>query len=673
MIIVPSVLNKYGLNQPKSAIAKNAHEAVNIANSIGYPVALKIESKDILHKTDIGGVCLNVSGDNAVRNAFKNIMDSVTANKHGASIEGISVQEMIPGGIECIIGFNKDPVFGPVLMLGLGGIFTEIIKDVVFRVLPVKKNEAGKMIEELKYSSMLLKGYRGVAPVSKTVLSGVIEKISCMAIELYPEVESFDINPLTMWGDEYRIVDFKYTLSSEISAGLPAKPDTRYIDNFFKAETIAVIGASGTSNKLGNYILHSMKTNGYKGDIFPVNPNHPEIMGIKAYPSLVDVPGEIGLVVLTIPLGGVIEVLEQCRQKNIHNMVIVSAGGKETGNRQLEEDIKKKARQYGVRIIGCNCIGAMDGYTRLDTFFYPEHKVIKPQSGNISMLTQSGTVGVAFLEKITKYGISKFVSYGNRMDVDEGDLIEYLSGDDKTQVIALYVESLENGAKFFSSAKKIAGKKPVVIYKAGRTQQSSNLSKSHTGFLSESYNLSQSVFNQAGITAVDSLEGLVASSKILSRYKKASGNRAMAITNGAGAVIQAMDLIDKNKKIKLGIMQDSFKKSLAANLPGYALIDKIIDLTGSSSDSDYKTAISACYDNKDIDIVMVWIMLQNPFISEDFYRIFEDFIKDGKKPIIAGAAGEEYTREVGARIEGLGLPVFYTVDDWVAAAEAVSK
>ncbi|MBM3706213.1 MAG: acetate--CoA ligase family protein, partial [Actinobacteria bacterium] len=210
-------------------------------------------------------------------------------------------------------------------------------------------------------------------------------------------------------------------------------------------------------------------------------------------------------------------------------------------------------------------------------------------------------------------------------------------------------------------------------YKAGRTQQSSNLSKSHTGFLSESYNLSLSVFKQAGITAVDSLEGLVASSKILSRYKKVKGNRIMVITNGAGAVIQAMDIIEQNKKIKLGKMQKSFKKSLSVKLPGYALIENIIDLTGSSSDSDYKTAINDCYNNKDIDIIMVWIMLQNPFISEDFYRIFGDYIKENKKPLIVGAAGEEYTRKVGARIESLGIPVFYTVDDWVAAAEAISK
>ena len=147
----------------------------------------------------------------------------------------------------------------------------------------------------------------------------------------------------------------------------------------------------------------------------------------------------------------------------------------------------------------------------------------------------------------------------------------------------------------------------------------------------------------------------------------------MVITNGAGAVIQAMDKMEQNKKLKLVDISGGFKKRLVSKLPPYAVIDKIIDLTGSSSDSDYKTAIDECYNNKDIDIVMVWLMLQNPFISEEFYLLFKDFIKNNKKPVIVGAAGEEYTRKIGSQIEDLGIPVFYTVDDWVAAAEAISK
>ena len=664
---------KYDLKLARSAISKNSDAAVSIANSFGYPVALKIKSRDILHKTDIGGVFLNLSNEEEVKKAYENIIGSTNKIMPNSTIDEVLVQEMVPDGIEIIIGFNNDRVFGPVLMLGIGGIFTEIINDAVFRILPIEKYDATEMVLELRHSDLLIKGYRSIKGISLDTLADVIYRISKLAIELSSQLESFDINPLIMQGDKYNIVDFKYSPAKKEQKKIAAEPDIKYIDDFFKAGSVAVVGASGTADKLGNYILESLISQDYKGKVFPINPKHSEIMGMKSYPSLVDVPGHLDLVVITIPLAGALDILEDCRKKEIHNIVIVSSGGKETGNNQLEEEIKERAKKYSIRIIGCNCIGIMDGYTRLDTFFYPEHKVIKPVSGNIAILTQSGTVGVSFLEKITRYGISKFVSYGNRMDVDEGDLIEYLSEDTNTEVIALYVESFENGLKFFRAAKKISGEKPIVIYKAGRSQQSSNLSKSHTGFLSESYNLTRSVFNQARIIPVDSLETLVASVKILTRFERVKGDNVCIITNGAGAVIQAMDIIDEDKKLKLAEISGEFKKNLLMNLPDYTLVEKIIDLTGVSSDYDYKTAIKQCYDNEDIDIIMVWIMLQNPFISEDFYSIFKDYVKECKKPLIIGVSGEEYTREIGSKIDEMGIPVFFTVDDWVAAAKAISN
>lgn len=669
---IHELFDKYDLDLASSYIAGSADEAAGIAREIGYPVVLKIESRDILHKTDIGVVKLDLTDDGSVKKAFSDIMRSVSKKRPDARIIGISVQKMLKEGTEIIIGFNRDRIFGPVLMLGLGGIFTEIIKDIVFRVLPIDRSDAAEMVKGLKNSDIILKGYRGTEGVPMDLLTDAIYKISQLAMDLAGDIYSFDINPLMIWSGGHKIVDFKYKRSKEKQKLLPADPDTRHMEKFFEAGSVAIVGASGNSMKLGNYILGSIKDQRYKGKLFPINPNADEIMGIKAYPKLADVPEDLDLVVVTIPLGGVPALLEDCSAKGLHNMVIVSSGGKEVGNKQLEDEIKQKAKKLDVRIIGCNCIGVMNGRSGFDTFFYPEHKVIKPGGGNISMLAQSGTVGVSFLEKIKKYGINKFVSYGNRMDVDEGDLIEYLLRDDDTKVIVIYIESLENGSKFYRAAKKASTEKPIIVFKAGRSQQSSDLSKSHTGFLSETYSLSLSVFNQANMISVDSLEALVASAKMLSRFKRVRGNRVGIITNGAGAVIQAMDLIEQDKKLRLAEISGGFRKRLLDKLPGYALVEKIIDLTGASSDADYETAIRECYDNEEIDIIMIWMMIQNPFISEDFYLIFRDYIKDIKKPLVLGAAGEDYTREIGERIEVLGIPVFYTVDDWVAAAKAIS-
>ena len=673
MINIDALFNKYNLIQAKYSVANNAQEAVKIANRIGYPVALKIESKDVLHKTDVGGVYLNLYNEKDVRNAFQNIINSINANKPDAEIKGVIVQEMLKKGVEIIIGYNNDITFGPVLMLGLGGIFTEIIKDISFRILPITKKDAEEMVTELRYSNLILKGFRSTPGIEEDLLIDLIFRISKMALEVYKKVESFDINPLIIWNDNYRIVDFKYVMSSKNNKIPSEKSDISYMDNFFDAKSVAVIGASGKLMKFGNYILSSLVFHGYKGKVYPINPNSNNIMGLKTYPSLIDVPNEIELVILSIPLINVSKVLEQCKTKNIHNVIIISGGGKEAGQKELEENIKSKAKENNIRVIGCNCIGAMDGYSRLNSFFYPEGRIDEPECGSISMMSQSGTAGISFLEKIKKFGISKFVSYGNRIDVDEGDLIEFFGQDQKTKVIAAYIEGLSNGIKFYRSAKKIAMNKPIVVYKAGRTQKSSNLSKSHTGYLSGSFQLVSSIFNQAKIISVNSLESLIANSKILSTFKRVNGNKIMVITNGAGAVIQAIDSLDKKGKLKLAVMDNKFKNELRKYLPSYAVIDNIIDLTGSSTDEDYEISIKACLENKNIDIIMVWIMLQNPFISSNIHLLFKKLINISKKPIIIGATGGSYTMKIGDSLENLKIPIFYTVEEWLAAAECVIR
>ncbi|MBM3708539.1 MAG: acyl-CoA synthetase, partial [Actinobacteria bacterium] len=552
---------------------------------------------------------------------------------------------------------------------GMGGIFTEAFKDVVFKILPVEEIDAIQMIESLKYSKILMEGFRNIPAVSKKMLVDIILKTAKMAYDLSGEVDSFDINPIIAWGNQYRVVDFKYISSSLKERENNNKIDITGIDRFFKAKSIAVIGATKNTERIGYLVLDNVMNHGYEGKVFPINPNYDEIMGIKCYSSILEVSDKIDLAVITTSLSQVPMILEQCRKKRISNLIIISAGGKEIGEFELEEKIKKIASNYKIRIIGCNCLGVFDSKNHIDTLFQPYNKMNRPGNGTISLISQSGTVGIAALELLTEYGVSKFVSYGNRIDVDEGDLITYLADDSSTRVIGVYIEGLEKGKKFFEAAKNTTNRKPIIVYKAGRTPEAIKAAMSHTGSLTGTYDLIRGVMDQAHIIQVDNFESFIASLKTLSLYKKASGNKVMIITNGAGVTIQAIDRIFSKNKLKFSNLSNDSKKLLLEILPKHVIIGNPIDLTGTATNQQYEVAIRTAINDENVSVILIWFVFQCKPITADICYILQKYSK--VKPIICGTIGSDYTYEIAKLIEEKKVPVFHSVEEWVSATEAL--
>jgi len=662
---------RYGFEPPRGGLAREAGEAARLAAVIGFPVALKVESPDILHKTDVGGVVLNLTSEGEVKKAFSRIMRSVREKAPGAQVRGISVQEMVRQGIELIIGLNYDPQFGPTIMLGLGGIFTEVLHDVSFRVLPITRGDAVDMLRDLR-GRKILQGYRGQPPVSEEMVVDLLLKANHMGLDLADRLESVDLNPVMVWEDQHRVVDAKILLRDEARPSLSVEPNVNHLEKFFKATSVALVGASSTPGKIGHSVLDSLAKHQYRGKVYPVNPTHKELMGLKAYPALKDLPEPVDLVVVTIPLAQVPEVIRESAAQGIHNMVIISGGGKEIGeeNRKLEERIKHLGAENGVRIVGCNCIGVFDGETRLDTFFQVHERMMRPPAGRVAMLTQSGTVGCAFLEAASPPGVSKFVSYGNRIDVDEADLLAYLAEDPQTDVIAMYVEGLQNGRKFLMVAREVARHKPIVIYKSGRTPQAAAASVSHTGFFGGTYGVAAGAFKQAGLIAVDSIEELIASSKALAMQPRARGNRIAMISNGAGTTVQAIDLLETYGLAMASLSPASLER-LRAVYPPYFQIRNPIDVTGSGTAGDYETGIRALLEDPNVDIVMPWFVFQDTPLEESIVEVLARLSQGSGKPILCGAIGGPYTERMAGAMEAQGVPVFSSVRDWVAAARAV--
>ena len=670
------ILKNYGINVPPYSIVTDAENAVAKAKQIGFPVVAKIVSAEILHKTDVKGVKVGINSEQEIRQTFEDMYGRLSRQ---FEVTGVLIEKMMPAGVaELIIGLQNDPQFGPIIMLGLGGIYTEIFRDVSFRVLPITKNDAEQLIENLR-GKQILKGFRGSEPVNIDVITDALVKIGKLGIDMASYYESIDFNPVIVYHDDYRVVDAKIILREKANpeAISNAAPDSSYLDLFFNAKSIALIGASPEPGKIGNSVFESLVKHEYKGKVFPVNAKgYPEILGVKAFRSLDDINEQIDVVVVTVDLKFVPDLLKSCGRKGIHNMVIISGGGKELGGERaaIEQQIKDLSNQLRVRIIGPNCIGMFNGENRLDCAFQGHERMIRPKKGEVAFLSQSGTVGIAFMETSDSFGMSKMVSYGNRSDVDEADMIWYLSEDPQTKVIGLYVEGLGDGRKFMNTAKRVITerKKPVIVFKNGRSVRGAKQAASHTGSLGGSYMVVKGAFDQAGIISVDSYEELTGSLKAFAWQPIPNGNRVAMITNGAGPIIGAIDHFER-LGLQIAEITDHTKNALKEHYPPTYVLGNPCDVTGSASAEDYRFAIQAFMDDPNVDIIMPWFVFQDDPLEETIVDVLANFQKMQKKPILVGTMGGPFTEKISRRIEDQNVPVYFSVITWVTAAASIAK
>ena len=669
------ILGEYGIKVPKYALVTNSDEAVQKSKEIGFPLVAKIVSPDILHKTDVGGVKVGLSSEDEVKQAFDDMFNRL---KEKFDVKGVLLEKMVPKGVELIVGLQNDSQFGPSIMVGLGGIYTELFKDVSFRVLPVSKGEATRMLESLRGKD-ILKGFRGSKPVDLDMLSEAIVNIGTLGVDMAGKYESIDFNPVVVYPDSYCVVDAKIILKDKASddAISMASPDSSYMDLFFNAKSVALIGASPEVGKIGNSVMESLAKHDYKGKVFPVNAKgYPEIMGVKAYKNLMEIQEPVDVVIVTVDLKFVPDLLEECGKKNIHNMVVISGGGKELGGERaaIEKRVQDLSRELKVRIIGPNCIGIFNGENRLDCAFQGHLRMLRPKQGNVSFLSQSGTVGIAFMETSDAFGLSKMISYGNRSDVDEADMIHYLAQDPSTNVIGLYVEGLGDGRKFMNSAKNVIKQyqKPIVVFKNGRSTKGAKQAASHTGSLGGSFAVISGAFEQTGIISVDSYEELTSSLKALTWQPVPKGNKIAMVTNGAGPIIAAIDNFER-LNLELAQLSDQTKKSFKEHYPATYVIGNPCDVTGSASADDYRFAIQAFMDDPNIDIIMPWFVFQDDPLEEKIVDILADFQKQKKKPILVGAMGGPFTEKISKKIEEFNIPVYQSVITWITAAGSLAK
>lgn len=674
--LAKQALTEYGVRVPKYALVTDAEEAEIEAGKVGFPLVAKIVSPEILHKTDVKGVKVGLQNQEDVKNAFNDMYGRLSKQYN---VKGVLLEKMAAaGGVELIVGLQNDPQFGPVIMAGIGGIYTEVFKDVSFRVLPITKEDAISMIDDLK-GNKILKGFRGMPSVNMNMLTEALVNIGRFGTEMAPYYESIDFNPIIFYENEYVVVDAKILLREkpDLEVISTAQPRSEYMDLFFNAKSVALIGASPEVGKVGNSVLESLAKHEYTGKVYPVNAKgYSEIMGLKAYKSIDEIPDKVDVVVVTVDLKFVPDLLRSAAKKDIHNFVIISGGGKELGGERatIEAQIRELSKELQIRIIGPNCIGMFNGENRLDCAFQGHARMIRPRKGDVAFLSQSGTVGIAFMESSDTFGMSKMISYGNRSDVDEADMIWYLSEDPQTRVIGLYVEGLGDGRKFMNTARRVIIErgKPVVVFKNGRSVRGAKQAASHTGSLGGSYAVVKGALDQAGIISVDSYEEMTAALKALAWQPVPNGGKVAMVTNGAGPIIAAIDHFER-LSLQVAELSEETKKSLKDHYPPTYVIGNPCDITGSANADDYRFAIQSFMDDPNIDIIMPWFVFQDDPLEESIVNVLASFQKQKKKPILVGAMGGPFTEKISQQIEDTNVPVYHSVIEWVTAAGALAK
>ncbi|VVB98846.1 Acetate--CoA ligase [ADP-forming] II subunit alpha [uncultured archaeon] len=430
------------------------------------------------------------------------------------------------------------------------------------------------------------------------------------------------------------------------------------IEPFFTPKSVAVIGASEKPGSIGHTIFDNMKKSAV-GKLFPVNPKYESIQGLKAYPSISAIGERPEMAVIAVPAKGVAAALEECMKLRVKAAIIISAGFSETGEKEETQKIAELARKHPrTRVIGPNCVGVLNNHNKVDTTFFERSRMKEPKKGTLSFISQSGALGSMILDWIAtqEFGINKFVSYGNAMDVDEADLLEYFGKDEGTKVIAMYLEGAKDGRKFFETAKKISRKKPIIVLKGGRNEETSKATASHTGSLAGSSKVYDAAFRQAGIIQADDLLDLFSIAKLLEREPLPRGNRVQIITNGGGFGIVTADQVIANG-LELAKITPETAAKLKAEMPTITTGNPI-DLIGDADFERYLKAIKACHKDENVDILMVLVLFNLPNLEVE--KLAGLTKPQGKitKPMMVVAIGSDFTQKYLEKVEREGFTTF---------------
>ena len=441
---------------------------------------------------------------------------------------------------------------------------------------------------------------------------------------------------------------------------------------FFKPKGVAILGASSKPNKLSYGILENLLQYNYKGEVYPVNPNADQILGVKVYPQLSQVPDPVDLAVIVLPVGMILESMRDCAERGIKAVIIITGGFREVGGEgaEIERKTLEFARENGMRVIGPNCVGTMDMSSGLNTTFIKG----MPRRGPIAFISQSGAVcgGVVDLVLESEIGFSHFASLGNEMDVSEADMIAYFGDDPDVRVIAVYLEGVQDGPRFIEEARRVSRIKPIVMLKAGRNNAGARAVSSHTGSLAGSYAAYQAVFDQTGVIEVETLAELFNVAWALGTQTLPQGKRVAIATNAGGAAALLADNLSANGA-ELAELTEDTQAGLRAKLNPSAQVANPVDMLGGAEPADYLWSLEQMMRDENVDVLAPVLVPQALVDPLGVAQAWAQAAAQTHKTMLTCLMGERSVREARAFLNRASVPVYQYPDQVGPVLRAMRK
>ena len=564
----------------------SVEKAVKAAEQIGFPVVVKLCGDTIAHKTERGLVRLGLESAAATAVAARELLAKATSDDGEVSL---LIAKMESGKRELIAGIMRDPQFGLFVMLGLGGIYTEVLADVAFAPVPLSKKGALALQDRLQQQK-ILDGFRGESAVSREQLANVLVALSDAA-ESDSSISSIDINPILIRSDgsivavDALVVKHSQTTlenSSHTSKDMQSSESTgRFFDSLFNPRGVVVVGASTHPGKFGFVSLHNLISCGYNGKIFATHLELANVLGVQSVATIDDLPeDEIDLAFVCTPASTNIAILEACSRKNIRSVYITSAGYGEAGESgvQAQQLLKNKARELDILLIGPNGQGLVSTPANLCAQIVGPY----PPKGAISVASQSGNFVSSFMNyaRFTNVGIARAISAGNAACTGVPEVLDFLTTDDATAVALVYLEGIQDGQKLAASMKSISSAKPLVVVKGGSTSSGALAAASHTGALASNDRVFDGVCFANGVTRVANAEEAFDVAATFATQPLPKGPNVVVLTTVGGWGVVTSDVISNDNVLNLIELPTDLSDAISALLPDRWSHNNPVDCAG---------------------------------------------------------------------------------------------
>jgi acetyl coenzyme A synthetase (ADP forming)-like protein len=443
------------------------------------------------------------------------------------------------------------------------------------------------------------------------------------------------------------------------------------MEKLFKPKSIAVVGASSNTEKLGYKILSNIISSGFQGKLYPVTPKGGEILGKKAYKSLLEIDDEIDFIAVVVRVDFVHDVIKEAVQKGVKFAEIITSGFSEVGEKELEKEVVETAKKGNLRIIGPNMFGVYSKASHMNATFSAK-KVLE---GDVAVLTQSGAIGVAMVGKteVENVGLSSIISFGNKADLNEADIVDYLKTDSHTKAILLYIEGIKDGERVLASLKEVAKVKPTIVLKSGVSKRGAMAVASHTGSLAGSDRVFNEIMKQSGVLRANTMREAINWSQFLSNSPEPKGFNTLVITNGGGLGALATDSAEK-WSVDLIESSEYMNERYKSIAPDFGSLQNPIDITGGADGKIYRKALKLALEDPKVDSIVVLGTEVAVFPAEDIEAMIREELKKGlKKPVVFSFVGGKEMEERTVEMRKDGVPIFADVDDALSAFGAMYR